>query len=160
MVDSVTWKLGGAGVDGGVVVVAVVVEEDVAGGLCAVLEGVGGGSVSVVVCVPVPCLCACVVVDEVVAVVVDSVADLRCGGVDEVGCVVAIRVVGDVVGGLWSGVEGCGGVAEAVCVVVCKPGGCGGTVVDCVVAVVVDPVADLSGAGVGGWGSVVAVCVI
>src|SRR5690606_23817656 len=97
-------------------------------------------------------------VDAVDAVVVDEVADLGGTRVDGVGHVVAVAAVGHVPHGTHACCECVCGVAVAIVVGVCVPGGRGsGPLVDAVDAIVVDHVADLGGARVHGHRRVVAV---
>ena len=98
------------------------------------------------------------VVDGAVTIFVDAVARLGRAGMDATRAVVAVRVVGDVVGGgIASGHRG-GGVAEAVAIEVCVPGGgVDRALVQDGVTVFVHVVAGLGGARVDAGGAVIAV---
>ena len=161
IVGAVRTELLGAGVGRGGGVVAVGVVGDMA---CGRLAGVGGGigvaeAVAVVVGVEGACVRGVALVGLSVAVVVDAIAQLGGAGVDGAVGVVAVGVVGDIACGQRAGIGRGRGVTEAVAVVVGVEGArvCGVVLVGLSVAVVVDVVAQLGGAGVDCAVGVVAV---
>ncbi len=156
----------GVGVNEAIGVVAVVTAVDVSRGRLTGVDLIVLVTVAVVVGIGVPAAgvhqVAVVVVDLAVAVVVVAVADLVGTGVDELIAIVAVGAVFDVAGGLVAGIQRVADASVAVTVAVCVPGGgVGGIIfIGQTVAVVVDAVAVLVGAGVDGGVGVVAVLAI
>lgn len=143
VVVRVVADLGGTGVDAGVGVVAIVGVGDVALGLGA---GAGGEvpPVPIVVDITIPDGGG-ILIHLVVAIVVETVADLSGA---RIGChykIIAVRAVGHVARGLGAGCGADGRVTVVVVVIVETPRGGLDALVDVAIAVVIDAVADLSG---------------
>ncbi|MFT6375559.1 MAG: hypothetical protein ACJARS_002209 [bacterium] len=159
MVDAVAAHVPGVWPDIGVLVIAVVGADEQTVGLFTGVHrhALTGKAVSVEIDIPSGGVDG-VLVDTLVAVLVDTIADLGGTGVDSGVVRCAVPDSGHMSVRLYTGIEGAAGDAVAVCIGVRIPSGqVRDAVVYLVVAVIVDAVARLGGAREGARDAVVAV---